>query len=333
MQPIERYGVISLLALVVIITAVVLWDQADDEQPVLAAASKVEQGPAGLNRNAVPPQKPAAKGQVPIQSSGWNADNTKATRQAKDQDALKLDKQLDQALSELNKSKPQPTPNTMVEAPQAKDEARINWMNETAKANGTSNPLAYETDSLPEKSLGSAVIEPKSTARTYIVKSGDTLSQIAQRELGSVTFTDELKRANPKVEETRMTVGTRLNLPAVTAEMSAALAAKADTAPASTSAPRETKSTTLASNQYRVKEGDSLWSIAAKQLGSGERYTAIEAANPGINSNKLLTGQLITLPASSGGEIASNKAPSASASKATAPRSESKSTSKKGVVL
>ena len=68
MQPIERYGVISLLALVVIITAVVLWDQADDEQPVLAAASKVEQGPAGLNRNAVPPQKPAAKGQVPLEA-------------------------------------------------------------------------------------------------------------------------------------------------------------------------------------------------------------------------------------------------------------------------
>ena len=79
---------------------------------------------------------------------------------------------------------------------------------------------------------------PKGLSETFsdIVKSGDTLSQIAQRELGSVTFTDELKRANPKVEETRMTVGTRLNLRAVTAEMSAALAAKADTAPASTSA-------------------------------------------------------------------------------------------------
>lgn len=337
MQPIERYGVISLLALVVIITAVVLWDQADDEQPVLAAGPNVEQGPAGLNRNAVVPPKTAVKEQVPIQKSGWNADSTKTTRQAKDREALVLDKQLDQALQELNKQPKQPTANTLVEAPPVKDEARINWMNQTSNSNGTSNTVASlqagGSDRLPDKNLGSAVIEPKSTARTYIVKSGDTLSQIAQRELGSVSFTDELKRANPNVEETRMTVGTRLTLPAVTAEMSAGLASKANTTLAPASTPRETKGTTLASNQYRVKEGESLWSIAAKQLGSGERYKAIEAVNPGLNSSKLFAGQVITLPASSGGEVASNKTSSTSASKTTAPRTESKSTSKKGVVL
>lgn len=46
---------------------------------------------------------------------------------------------------------------------------------------------------------------------------------------------------------------------------------------------------------YTVKSGDSLWAIAAKQLGNGNRYTEIKALN-GLTSNTIYSGQVLKLP-------------------------------------
>jgi nucleoid-associated protein YgaU len=49
---------------------------------------------------------------------------------------------------------------------------------------------------------------------------------------------------------------------------------------------------------YLVVEGDSLWSIAEKQLGSGARYKEILALNPGITRDQPLPiGTELILPA------------------------------------
>ena len=49
---------------------------------------------------------------------------------------------------------------------------------------------------------------------------------------------------------------------------------------------------------YLVVEGDSLWSIAKKQLGSGTRYKEIQALNPELGENQPLTiGMELILPA------------------------------------
>ena len=52
-----------------------------------------------------------------------------------------------------------------------------------------------------------------------------------------------------------------------------------------------TKATT-----YTIKKGDTLWSIAKKYLGDGQRWRDIVAANPGLVPAKLRVGQKITLP-------------------------------------
>lgn len=46
---------------------------------------------------------------------------------------------------------------------------------------------------------------------------------------------------------------------------------------------------------YTVKSGDSLWAIAAKQLGNGSRYKEIKSLN-GLTSDTIYAGQVLKLP-------------------------------------
>ena len=46
---------------------------------------------------------------------------------------------------------------------------------------------------------------------------------------------------------------------------------------------------------YTVRTGDSLWSIAARMLGSGSRYTEIKQLN-GLKSDLITPGQVLRLP-------------------------------------
>lgn len=46
---------------------------------------------------------------------------------------------------------------------------------------------------------------------------------------------------------------------------------------------------------YTVRRGDSLWAIAAKQLGNGSRYTEIKSLN-GLSGDTIHAGQVLRLP-------------------------------------
>jgi nucleoid-associated protein YgaU len=73
------------------------------------------------------------------------------------------------------------------------------------------------------------------------------------------------------------------------------------TAPAGESSARE----------YTIKSGDTLEAIARAELGSGQKWNAIVAANPGLDPKALKIGQKIKLPGS--GSAGSGSAGSSSA--------------------
>jgi 5'-nucleotidase len=50
------------------------------------------------------------------------------------------------------------------------------------------------------------------------------------------------------------------------------------------------------SRTYTVRKGDTLWSIAQREYGNGQKWKDISAANPSVDPKKMLIGQQITLP-------------------------------------
>lgn len=50
------------------------------------------------------------------------------------------------------------------------------------------------------------------------------------------------------------------------------------------------------SNTYVIQKGDSLWGIASRVYGNGQRWVDIRDANPGLNPQKMQVGQEIVLP-------------------------------------
>jgi 5'-nucleotidase len=59
-------------------------------------------------------------------------------------------------------------------------------------------------------------------------------------------------------------------------------------------APRRTASS--GGTRYKVKKGESLWSIAQARYGNGNKWKAIAAANPSIDPDRIQAGQTIVLP-------------------------------------
>jgi len=53
---------------------------------------------------------------------------------------------------------------------------------------------------------------------------------------------------------------------------------------------------TISGRTYTVQRGDTLWSIASRQYGNGQRWRDIAAANGITNERQLAVGQVLVLP-------------------------------------
>lgn len=133
------------------------------------------------------------------------------------------------------------------------------------RLNGENSP----SDAPNEKDKETPAQKPSaSPAATYTVRGGDTLWDIAEKELGNGLRYKEIMELNGLTSFT-IHKGDVLKLP-VSAE-------KADPF------------------IYTVQSGDSLWKIAADLLGSGSRYKEIKALN-GLSSDVIHAGQKLKIP-------------------------------------
>jgi nucleoid-associated protein YgaU len=57
-----------------------------------------------------------------------------------------------------------------------------------------------------------------------------------------------------------------------------------------------TFSAPASATNYTVQRGDTLWSIASRHYGNGQKWRDIVAANPGISETRLPAGRTIVLP-------------------------------------
>lgn len=135
----------------------------------------------------------------------------------------------------------------------------------------------------PESARGPA--SPAAATVDYVVKKGDTLEEIAEAHFGKGKgwAWQEIVKVNSGLRPTKMKVGDTIKLP----PPSVLDKGKSDAAPAT-------------ADEYVIKSGDNLESIALAKLGKRSLWRDIEAANPGLNAARLRPGARIKIPTTAG---------------------------------
>jgi nucleoid-associated protein YgaU len=132
---------------------------------------------------------------------------------------------------------------------------------------------------------------PPGAGKTYKVQENDNLWSIAEKFYKNGTKMNAIRDANNMKDGELLKVGRELVIPDVAA---------ATPAPGPDSAREgKPKETPLGPGEYRVKEGDILWSIAESQLGNGAHWQLIFEANKEVlkdNPNRLKTGMVLSIP-------------------------------------
>lgn len=167
--------------------------------------------------------------------------------------------------------------------------------------------------------------KPVSTGveKMHPVAKGETLNTLAQRYYGDKSFSKELASYNAKRLSANGTVreGVTLRIPpkdvllgdaelagnatgrtdftpssfkpeAAKPQAKATVKPKAADKPKATEKPKATGPRT-----YVIKKGDTLMSIASKELGSAKRWESLLVANPSVDENSLRAGMTIKIPA------------------------------------
>ena len=133
--------------------------------------------------------------------------------------------------------------------------------------------------------------------KTYQVKSGDTLEAIAQREYGSKKSLGKALATFNNMNPEKLKVGATVKLPALAELDPAAVVVRADGTPSPTPslspAPESPRF-----KVYKVQQGDTLFRIALRELGKGDRWKELQSSNTDIikSGDDLTPGMQIKIP-------------------------------------
>ncbi len=134
------------------------------------------------------------------------------------------------------------------------------------------------------------VIEPtevqivEQTYKTYTVKEGETLGEIASRELGSYRKWREIATLNDISDPSRVMPGRMLRLPTMAAAKPVLVEEPAEVVPANIKI-------------HTIQEGETMSSIAGDYYDDVNKYSAIVNANPSVDPSRLKIGSTIIIPA------------------------------------
>ncbi len=315
MHSIERYGIVALLFLVVTVVAVLMWD-GNKEKPAEVTGS----APLALT---APPESPTAGDEAARLSLLAEGQPGPLQRRPRGPRAS--------AGEGAQEFAGRAVPHSA--APQGELTERTE--------EGTLSENVYQTpqeEPAPEQVIGRLSLdEPPPSApapvvpatHAYAVRAGDTLSEIAQRELGSSRRWQELVAANPGLDPAKLRVGKTIQIPGAKAAGQPATAA----AGSSKSAAREDVKTAKkdsapaagSGKTWKVGKGENLWRIAERALGDGKRWGEIAKLNPKVDPDKLVQGQVLVLPAAAAKAAAPAKKSSGPKVAATEPKAKPKS--------
>lgn len=173
----------------------------------------------------------------------------------------------------------------------------------------SSIPTATMPAELPTPVIVVGGVAKPGGSSTYTIKSGDTLADIAERFGVSL---EDLLAANPGIDPSLLHTGDSVKLPSGTNATPAVSATEtpadpdttpepeptSEPAPTEEPSPDPTNTPAAGAQTYAVESGDFPGTIAEK---FGITVEELLAANPGIDSTNLQIGQVLNIPAPSGG--------------------------------
>ncbi len=297
MQQIERYGVIALVFLLVTIVAISFWGDSKSPGFWSRLTGKNQPKPAEVAHFETPV--------LPSQVANPDMPLSEATPQGTPQDVSSLGGA--QAPSTI--TNPGLGGQTM-DLPLVATQPKLDVPTETV----ASNPLPL----VPPAAKKTPAAPSAASSNAYVVKSGDSFSRIARVQLGAESRWQEIAALNPKVDPKRLDVGQKLVLPsgaAVQVAQSEVQSAKTATKPVATS-PTSKKATKSNSGPRvcTVQKGDTMRSIARRELGDERLWKEIAGANPSVDPNRLAIGARLKLPGKAEELVVAAERPSSSSS-------------------
>ncbi len=171
---------------------------------------------------------------------------------------------------------------------------------------GTTDYSSAPTATLPAQMPAPTIVgapggaPPPATSETYVIQPDDTVAGIAERY--GVTI-ETILNANPGLDPARLTIGDEIIVPkpAPTANTSGTptTTRTPQASAVSTPQPSPTRQASGGVTTYTVQAGDYPEAIAQR---FGITTEELLAANPGIDPSSLSIGQVLKIPAASGGD-------------------------------
>lgn len=167
-----------------------------------------------------------------------------------------------------------------------------------------------KSQTLPTALSTTAPIEVAQIGKSHTVAKGETLWSIAEDAYGSGYNWTDIYSAN-KLSKENVQAGQVLTIPQATAKEPTVAKKVEIVAPTATITPTilptSTAKTTVtatpaatsvgtSTTTYTVVKGDSLWKIAVKEYGNGQKWVEIARANKLSNPNIIHSGNVLTLP-------------------------------------
>ncbi|MBI5435369.1 MAG: LysM peptidoglycan-binding domain-containing protein [Planctomycetes bacterium] len=291
MQRIEKYAVIALVLLLVTILAVSLWSQKKGKSPFSffkkgTDTSEVAQGPGATDPAAATGFETT---QIGAQPQTGLAPIGEQTPQNLDPRVPPAGWKPGEPWVNRGRVAAQTHPNDgLGEAVQQPSTQPVGFDVQRPTSGFVADEVAVRATPSAEKSSVAPAKKPaakKSTVAagpTYVVQGGDTLGEIAQRELGSFDKWSDIAALNGNLDPKKLKKGMKIVLPA---------GAK------SASKPKVNGTGAVApGGEYVVQKGDTLSGIAQKLLGKSARWTEIASLNPSIDPKRLIVGAHLRLP-------------------------------------
>lgn len=294
MQQIERYGVIALVFLLVTIVAISFWGDSKSPGFWSRLTGKNQPKPAEvaqLETPVLPPQ--IADPNLPLAPSAPTTTPEPIGSLGGPQPITTID-----------------APGTGLSTLQAP---------EGSVAVGQQTPITAPNAPMAANAIVAPPIAqpaPTPSASTeYVVQRGDSLARIAKNQLGAESRWQEIAALNTGINPKSLSVGQKLQMPTGAAPSVAnstptksmpkatpKVVTKPVAAVASNSTPKKAEKSASGSRTATVQKGDTLRSIARRELGDEKRWKEIASLNPSVDPSKLAIGMRVKLP-KAGGEL------------------------------